>query len=125
MRSTVRVVSQQEFEKWLSDQSTPAAPAGASPEQMAAAGKQIFTGGAGCGGCHSLADAGTTGTVGPDLDQVLPGKDEAFIRQSIVDPDAVIAKGFGPDIMPGNFGQTLSQQEIDALVTYLKQAAGK
>ena len=41
---------------------------------------------------------------GPDLDEVLKGKDEAFIRRSIADPDAEIAKGFQDGIMPPNFG---------------------
>ena len=47
------------------------------------------------------------GTVGPDLDKVLKGKDEAFIKQSIVDPSAEIADGYQDGIMPPNFGQTL------------------
>ena len=33
--------------------------------------------------CHTLADAGATGSIGPDLDKVLAGKDEAFIKESI------------------------------------------
>ena len=40
-----------------------------------------------CGGCHTLADAGTNGQAGPNLDKVLKGKDAAFIEQSIVDPE--------------------------------------
>jgi cytochrome c oxidase subunit 2 len=89
---------------------------------MAAAGKQIFTGGAGCGGCHTLADAGTTGQIGPDLDQVLKGQDEAKIHEDIVEPNKEIAQGYGPDIMPQNFGQTLSESDLNALVAYLKEA---
>jgi cytochrome c oxidase subunit II len=80
---------------------------------------------AGCGGCHALADAGTTGGTGPDLDEVLPDKDAAFIEQSIVDPDAEIEQGFSPGIMPGQFGQTLQPAELDALVKYLDEVAGK
>ena len=54
-----------------------------------------------CGSCHTLADAGTTGTIGPDLDKVLKGKDAAFIKQSIEDPNAEIAKGYhGRDHAP-------------------------
>jgi mono/diheme cytochrome c family protein len=37
----------------------------------AAAGKPLFTS-KGCGACHTLADAGTSGTVGPDLDDAKP-----------------------------------------------------
>ena len=51
-------------------------------------GKAIFTSAqANCGACHTLADAGANGTIGPDLDEVLADKDEAFIRESIVDPE--------------------------------------
>jgi cytochrome c oxidase subunit 2 len=66
-----------------------------------------------------LADAGATGAVGPDLDKVLVGKDPAFIKQSIVDPNAVIAPGYQPDIMPPNFAQQLTPAQIDAIVKYL------
>jgi mono/diheme cytochrome c family protein len=72
-----------------------------------------------CGICHTLAAAGTTATTGPNLDQALQGKTAAFINQSIVDPNAVIAPGFGPGIMPSNFSQTLTQQDIQGLVNYL------
>ncbi len=75
-----------------------------------------------CGICHKLAAAGTTATTGPDLDQSLQGKDAAFINQSIVDPDAMIAAGFGPGIMPGNFSQTLTEDDIQGLVDYLMQS---
>jgi cytochrome c oxidase subunit 2 len=49
----------------------------------------------------------------------------AFIRQSIVDPNAQIAKGFGKGIMPQDFGKTLSKQQLDALVTYLHDVTSK
>ena len=59
-------------------------------------GKTLFTQAAepACASCHTLEDAGATGTTGPNLDKVDPGKlDEAFIKQSIEDPDAKIADG--------------------------------
>jgi cytochrome c oxidase subunit 2 len=122
MRSRVRVVTPDQFTAWLAKQNQPAAPAGATPEQVAAAGKQIFIGGAGCAGCHTLADAGATGQIGPNLDEVLKSQSEAQIHEDIVDPNKEIAPGYGPDIMPSNFGQTLSSGDLDALVTYLKEA---
>ena len=88
-----------------------------------AAGKQVF-GAAACNTCHTLADAGATGQVGPDLDEVLQGQDAAFIRESIVDPDAMVAEGFSPDLMPENYGQQLSEKELADLVAYLVQATG-
>jgi mono/diheme cytochrome c family protein len=90
-------------------------------ETAAVDGAQVFES-AGCGGCHALADAGTSATTGPDLDGALQGKPTSFIEESIVDPNKEIAKGYPPDVMPQNFGDTLSPEELDALVKYLKQA---
>jgi mono/diheme cytochrome c family protein len=75
----------------------------------------------GCGGCHALAAADSTATTGPDLDATLPGKDEAFIEESIVDPNAEIAKGYPPDVMPQTYGE-LSPEDLDALVQYLSES---
>lgn len=121
MRSAVHVLPPAAWAAWLKKQMapTPGTQPGASPSQAAAAGKQVFASN-GCGGCHTLADAGTTGSVGPDLDKYLKGKSAAFIKTSVVDPNAYVEKGFGSGIMPGNFGQVLSKDEINALVQYLK-----
>ena len=86
-----------------------------------AAGSDIF-GSAGCNTCHALADAGSTAEVGPNLDDVLQGQDAAFIRESIVNPDAMVAEGYSPDLMPENYGEQLSEQELADLVAYLVQA---
>src|SRR5215213_6567681 len=77
-----------------------------------AEGKQIFTGSAGCGGCHTLADAGTSGNVGPNLDEAKPGKALAVDR---------VTNGKGP--MPPFKGQ-LSPAQIEAVATYVSRAAG-
>ena len=52
---------------------------------------------------------------------MLADKDEAFIRESIVDPDAEIADGYQGGIMPPNYGETLQPAQIDALVKYLSE----
>jgi cytochrome c oxidase subunit 2 len=142
MRSQAKVVTPAEFDKWLAEQkgsSTPAGgpgttggtgeDAGSEPEETPAAdGKMLFAEGNGtataCGACHTLADAATQSQTGPDLDMTLNGKDEAFIRESIVNPSGEIAKGF-QDIMPKDYGDTLSDEELDALVEYLGKVAGK
>ena len=121
MRQTAHVVEPDEFDRWLRERSA----AAAAPEEQAGGGaapdgKTVFTD-AGCGGCHALADAGTTGGTGPDLDEGLKGKDQAFIRQSIVDPSADVTPGFSDGIMPQNFGDTLQPAELDALVKYLAE----
>jgi cytochrome c oxidase subunit II len=117
MRAQALVLTQAGFERWLNKEKEAAAAAGS------AQGKTLFT--QQCGTCHALADAGTTAEVGPDLDNVLAGKNADFIRKSIVDPNAEIAPGFQPNVMPGNFGESLSQQQLDSLVEYLLDTAGK
>ena len=77
-----------------------------------------------CGGCHTLGQAGTTGTVGPNLDQVLPGKSPMQISEDITAPDAQIAQGFAPGVMPQNYGTTLPPEDLRALVQFLTQAVG-
>jgi cytochrome c oxidase subunit 2 len=121
MRQTAHVVSRQEFDAWLQKLGQPAQPEGGGQAGGGgAAGKALFSSN-GCGGCHTLSDAGTQGTVGPELDKVLKGKDKAFIEESIVDPNKEIAAGFQGDIMPQNFGQSLSPDQLKALVDYLSQ----
>jgi cytochrome c oxidase subunit 2 len=87
----------------------------------AAAGKKVFAD-AGCGGCHAFKAAGTNATVGPNLDEVLKGKDAAFIEESIKDPNAEVASGFQPNIMPQDYGSKLSSKEIADLVAFLQTA---
>jgi mono/diheme cytochrome c family protein len=98
-----------------------------APEQPSgdpAAGKEVFTATAQppCASCHALQEANATGTVGPNLDEVLKGKDAAFIHESIVNPDAEIATGFSAGIMPSTYGDQLSEQQLADLVAFLVQA---
>jgi mono/diheme cytochrome c family protein len=74
----------------------------------------------GCGGCHTFKAAGTSGKTGPDLDQSLQGKDAEFIRESIVNPNAEIAQGFQPGVMP-NYGEQLESGQVADLVAFLQQ----
>ena len=73
-----------------------------------------------CGGCHTLSQAGTTGTTGPNLDEALKGMSVAQISQSISDPNAIITPGYPPNVMPSNFGQTLTPPQLQQLATYLQ-----
>jgi mono/diheme cytochrome c family protein len=77
-----------------------------------------------CGGCHTLGQAGTTGTTGPNLDEALKGMTPQQISTSISDPNAQITPGYPPNVMPQNFGQTLPPDQLSALVKYLQQATG-
>jgi cytochrome c oxidase subunit II len=126
MRQFVRVVPADEFESWVSERQEAAGDggeAGGGGEQGAAAnGEELFTS-AGCDACHTLAAAGSTAKVGPDLGQ-LGDVDADFIRTSIVDPNAEIAQSFEPDVMPDDFADQLSEEELDALVKYLLESQG-
>ena len=95
-----------------------------TPAGDAAAGKEIFTTSAQppCASCHTLAEANASGTVGPDLDQVLKGKDAAFIHESIVDPDAEVASGFTAGVMPAVYADQLDDQQLADLVAFLEQS---
>jgi mono/diheme cytochrome c family protein len=77
-----------------------------------------------CGGCHALSQAGTTGELGPDLDEALAGKSPDQIGMDITDPDSVVAAGFEPGVMPQNYGDTLTPEQLKQLVDYLLQATG-
>jgi mono/diheme cytochrome c family protein len=93
-------------------------PGAAPPRVPGGPGAQVFANN-GCGGCHTLAAAKSGGVTGPDLDEVLPGQSEAMVKESIIDPNKVIAKGYPPNVMPAIFGQTLSAKEVEDLVKYL------
>jgi cytochrome c551/c552 len=92
----------------------------------AAAGKTVFASN-GCASCHTFKPAGASGTIGPDLDTA-PASDAkadhnmalaAFIKESIVQPDAYIAKGYSKGIMPSTFGQSLSKSDLQNLVAFI------
>ncbi|HEY6112849.1 MAG TPA: hypothetical protein VIV37_02005, partial [Gaiellaceae bacterium] len=78
-----------------------------------------------------FAKAGTDAQIGPSLDDLTAAANEAgipvpeFVRSSIVDPDAVIAPDYQPGVMPKNFAQSLSPEELDALVAYLSGEGGE
>jgi mono/diheme cytochrome c family protein len=91
------------------------------PQGNPAAGRAVFDS-QGCNGCHTFAAASAKGTIGPNLDQALQGKDAAFIRESIVDPNAEITQGYQPNIMPQDFGQKLSDKQLNDLVAFLSQS---
>ena len=115
MRSQARVLSLEDFEAWVAEQRRLAAEGGAVQ------GEELFT--SQCASCHVLEAAGSQGQVGPNLDEVLPGANADFVRESIVDPSASIAEGY-EDVMPGNFGEQFTDEQIDGLVEYLLESTG-
>jgi cytochrome c551/c552 len=92
----------------------------------AAAGKAVFASNQ-CASCHTFQPAGASGTIGPDLDSA-PAADakadnnmklDAFIKESIVDPDKYIAKGFQKGLMPTDFKSKLSSTQLADLVAFI------
>jgi cytochrome c oxidase subunit 2 len=116
MRAKLRVISQQDFGKWVAQQGGGGSGATSGGAAGGPDGKAVFNAN-GCGGCHVLAAAGGVGTAGPKLDGL--GLSAAQIRESIVSPNAQITKGYPKGIMPLTFGKTLSQPELDALVKFI------
>lgn len=76
------------------------------------AGKAVFLGASGCGSCHTLADAGTSGTIGPNLDESQPSVELAVDR---------VTNGQGA--MP-SFSSTLSETQIADVAAYVSSASG-
>ena len=118
MRSSATVEPRDKFLTWAKARGKAAGGGG-----LSASAKTFFVDN-GCDGCHTFKPAGSTGTVGPDLDNLREAAQKAgqpleqFIRQSIVDPNAYIAPGYPKGVMPETFS-SLPKQQLDALVTYL------
>ncbi len=94
---------------------TTAPTSGAAGDPVA--GKQIFESGTtpACTSCHSTT-AGQV-IIGPSLSGI-SAKGEAFIRQCITNPSSVNVPGF-THLMPTNFAQQLSAQQLNDLIAYL------
>ena len=128
MRQSAHVVTRDEFEAKLEELAQ--GPGGGGDQAGGggeADGKTLFTDAAqptACASCHTLADASATGTTGPNLDEVVPDLSDAELKESIEDPDAQITEGFQPGLMP-RYGDSLSPEQVDALVKYLKEVAGQ
>ena len=82
------------------------------PKGDPVAGKEVFLGASACGGCHTLADAGTSGNVGPNLDDAKPSADLVVER---------VTNGQGA--MP-SFSGSLTAQQIADVAAYVSTAAG-
>lgn len=121
MIGTLRVVSRADYEAWLEEESK----VGLLP--LAQRGEKLFQVKA-CASCHSVADATTK--VGPALFKKFGSKehlsdgseitfDENYVRNSILNPNSQIVKGFPQNVMPSFQGQ-LSETEVAALIEYIK-----
>ena len=121
MLTKIVVLSEEEFKKWYQT--------GKEMEAKVPPGAQLFQE-KGCKACHSIDGApglGPTvkGLFGKTVAVLTDGKertiaaDEIYLRKSLLEPNADIVKGF-PPIMPSQKG-LLTDQEFDALISYLKE----
>jgi mono/diheme cytochrome c family protein len=108
---------------------TTATAPGSRPAGNPTAGKAVFTK-AGCVACHTFTPAGSTGKVGPDLDKLADYAAKAkqpvsqFAESAITHPPPVyVPPGYPTNVMPTNFGTTLSSTEITDLVAFLTGSA--
>jgi cytochrome c oxidase subunit 2 len=125
MRSQAIVMKPAAFAAWVkaAQQAAAKASGGASG---GGPGLAVFNN-QGCSACHTFKPAGSSATTGPDLDNLAADAHragqplDAFVRESIVDPNAYIEKGYQPNIMPRTF-KSLPKQQLDALVQFLTGA---
>ena len=108
--STETETTPTETTETTSTDTTTETPSGAAQGDPVA-GKAVFAS-AGCASCHTLADAGTTGTIGPNLDAASPSADLVVER---------VTNGQG--VMP-SFKDTLSEQQIQDVAAYVSSVAG-
>lgn len=116
MTAEVVVESSEDFQAWLTSR------AGLANEPT-----QVFAD-FGCGGCHVLSAVGAAGVVGPSLDGIgttaatrVPGLSAGdYLEQSILQPDAFIVPGFQPGLMPKNFGERMTPEQLQSLVEFLE-----
>lgn len=113
----------------------PVGEAGSGSVGVAGTTAEEIIASSGCVACHTIAALGAEGAVGPDLSTVGARLTPEEIRQSILEPDAVLAEecptrdesgnlAAGPctaGIMPRDFGQTLSAAQLETLVIYLSE----
>jgi cytochrome c oxidase subunit 2 len=120
MTGRVVVMTASEYQAWLAGRT--------SPGSLAASGRRLFLS-LGCAGCHTEGpDAraprlvGLFGTEVRLSDGGTAPADEAYIRESILDPRAKVVSGFQP-IMPV-FRERLTEEDLVMLVAYVKSLSG-
>ncbi len=139
MHNLVYVESNDDYLKFVSDLRDNAKKAALNP-RAASRGKQLMQQKYPCGGCHTLTDAGLTGTVGPKLDGVAtraatnqdnrltnrgidpnaPDAAAQYLRSAIINPSLYVIPGYS-DLMPKNFGDpnVMPTDDREAIINYL------
>ena len=120
MRNRAIVLSAAAYDAWYKSAGKPTAPAGGSVSPVT-----LFTKIAPCGACHTFTPAHSQGKIGPDLDHLKAAAAkagqplEAYVRQSIEQPDAYITPGYAKGVMSASCCKQLSADQINQLVQYL------
>jgi cytochrome c oxidase subunit 2 len=120
MESPVRVLAEAEFTSWVEANSV----ASGDPVER---GQQVYQQ-FGCNACHSLDG---TVSVGPSWQGIYQSQepladgttvtvDEAYLHESIIDPNAKIVAGFNPGVMPQNFEEVLTEEQISDVIEFIK-----
>lgn len=128
MLADVEVVERAQFDAWVAEQQ-----AVVTPEMMAQRGQQVYAS-SGCAACHNLT--GEPGGIGPTWKglygaqiQLADGStvtaDDEYIRNSILHPNDQIHAGYNPGIMPQNYGDILSDEQITYLIEFIKTLSGE
>jgi cytochrome c oxidase subunit 2 len=120
MEGPVVVMEQAAFDAWIAEQSR----VSNDPVER---GKKLATQ-SGCIGCHTTDGRVVVGPTWQGLfgsqrtiaDGTTVTADEAYLKDSIVSPNAQIVQGFTPNIMPPNYGQTLSEAQLNDLIAYIR-----
>lgn len=120
MESPVRVLAQADFEAWVEANSV-------ASDDPVERGQQLYQQ-YGCNACHSLDGSVSVGPtwqgVYQSQEQLTDGSsvvvDEAYLHESIVDPNAKIVAGYNPGIMPQNFGEVLTEEQIADIIEFIK-----
>jgi cytochrome c oxidase subunit 2 len=120
MLADVRVLGSAEFERWVFDQTD-------IPEDPVARG-EIWSQQYGCLACHSLDGNRLVGPTWQGLfgetqqfeDGTSAVADEAYLRNSIINPNAEIVQGYPANVMPQNFSEVLSETQINDIIAFIQ-----
>lgn len=121
MEAPVSVVSQADFETWVQDQM---AVLGSDPSARG----EIWAKNNGCLSCHSVDGSPSVGPTWKGLfgatvtlaDGTNVTIDDAYLHNAIVNPNLQVAAGFSPGVMPQNYQASISDQQVNEIVEYIK-----
>ncbi|MBI5233501.1 MAG: c-type cytochrome [Deltaproteobacteria bacterium] len=74
----------------------------------------------GCGACHKIA--GQVGAIGPDLTKIGAKRNTDYLRRAIMEPDADVATGFPPGMMPKDFKDKMTAGEFEMIVQHMAKS---